>query len=377
MQHDLKGFSETDVRWAAAIVKTFETGRPAGDPTAVAVLDDGAGVSYGISQFTHRSGSLGAVVERYLAAGGVVGGCVLEHRLEVLRQRTAPAIAQLARDASFKKALAAAGVTREMREAQDAVAFDLYMRPAIAACAGSGFRLPLSLAVVHDSITHGSYNKIRDRVRVDAAGPEDFEKAWITEYVRRRDAWLASIPRLRATRYRTRFFLNRIALGRWEAALPLRVHGRLITASDLGITPEGEADSAAGPDSHTPHNQTQTTAKYLYQPAPTPQARPPITLEAIEQRVEHALDGFDRIERMGLAIANRTDRAKSLWTTVAGAVWQTGWAVFGVLAGLPREVWFFVAGATAALTLLYLYRQIALGRIREMTERNTDVYERP
>src|SRR5690606_39674189 len=133
---------------------------------------------------------------------------------------------------AFRKALAAAGITREMREAQDAAAFEMYMRPAIAACAGSGFVHPLSLAVIYDSITHGSYNKIRDRVRLtDVNG--GFEKAWVTEYVRQRDAWLASIPRLRTTRYRTRFFLNQIALGRWELELPLRVNGVTINASDI------------------------------------------------------------------------------------------------------------------------------------------------
>src|SRR5690606_17105562 len=201
---------------------------------------------------------------------------------------------------------------------------------------------------------------IRDRVRVTDV-KSDFEKAWVTEYVRQRDAWLASISRLRATRYRTRFFLNQIALGRWDFELPLKVNGVAIKASDINLQPTGEKDSAAGPDSHRLHNQTQTTASYLYQPANTPQARPPITLDGIEEQVDDAVRQFDRIERMALTVANRTDRAKSLWTTVAGTAWQTGWAVFGVRAGMPREVWFVVAGATAALTLMYLYRQIALG----------------
>ena len=37
--------------------------------------------------------------------------------------------------------------------------------------------------------------------------------------------------------------------------------------------------------------------------------------------------------------------------------------MFGFAAGLPVSVWVFVAAASAALMLLYLYRQIALGKI--------------
>ena len=81
MQHNLGGFSETAVLTASAIVRVFETGSARGNYSAVAVLNDRAGVSYGVSQFTHRSGSLGRVVERYLETGGVVGRDVLSDRV--------------------------------------------------------------------------------------------------------------------------------------------------------------------------------------------------------------------------------------------------------------------------------------------------------
>ena len=48
-----------------------------------------------------------------------------------------------------------------------------------------------------------------------------------------------------------------------------------------------------------------------------------------------------------------------------GSVTQTFWALFGLFAGVPREVWLVVALIAAALMLMYLYRQIALGKIRE------------
>ncbi|MBX3265509.1 MAG: chitosanase [Acidobacteria bacterium] len=368
------GFSSAEIAAAAAIVRVFETGTPVGNYSEVAVLNDGAGISYGISQFTHRSGSLAEVVSRYLASGGVAGRDVFASRLPMLRDRSATAIAKLTADRDFRRALAAAGHTREMREVQDAVAFERYMLPAIRACEGSGFRLPLSLAVIYDSMTHGSYNKIRDRVRISPAGKGDFEKSWITAYVRERDAWLGSIPRLRSTRYRTRFFMNQIATGRWGLELPINVHGALITNEILGISPDasGKSGTTAGPN-HPPQTmQNEAPQLPATQPADNPQARPPVSanevLGRVERGFERAAESFDRVERIGLGAANRTDRAKSLWATVAGTVWQTLWAAVGFLAGLPREVWLVVAVIAAVFTLAYLYRQITLGRLRELKE---------
>ena len=372
MKHD--GFSSSEIAVAAAIVRVFETGTPAGNYSEVAVLNDGAGISYGISQFTHRSGSLAEVVSRYLASGAAAGRDVLLSRMPMLLDRSAAAIASLAAVREFRRALAAAGHTREMRVAQEAVAFERYMLPAIRACEGSGFRLPLSLAIIYDSMTHGSYNKIRDRVRISPASAGGFEKRWITEYVRERDAWLGSIPRLRSTRYRTRFFLSRIAAGRWDLELPINVHGALITNEILGISPDvsGKSRTAAGPNDPPQTKQNETPQTPTTQPAENPQARPPVSanevLGRVERGFERAAESFDRVERIGLGAANRTDRAKSLWATVAGTLWQTLWAAVGFLAGLPREVWLVVAVIAAVLTLAYLYRQITLGRLREQKE---------
>ncbi len=364
MKHIEDHFAKDAIATASAIVRVFETGSPLGDYSAVAILNDGAGVSYGASQFTHRSGSLVEVVERYLANGGAVGRGVFSAAIPALHRRTNSAITSLATDRKFKKALASAGITREMRDAQDAVAFERYMVPAIRACIGSGFRLPLSLAVIYDSMTHGSYNTIRDRVR--GVDPANFEKAWITEYVRQRDAWLASILRLRSTRYRTRFFLDQIAIGRWELTLPLSVHGVLLTRELLRISPASVGETtAAGPTTPsitTTMNEPPTTAN---EPTIIPQARPPVW-KTVESGITTAAERYDRVEHVTMAVAKRTDRAKSLWTTVGGTLWQTGWAVFGFMAGMPREVWLVVAIIAAVLTLAYLYRQNALGKIREM-----------
>lgn len=368
MQEEISGmkqfsFSIGNFLKALAIVNIFETGKPFGEFAAVAVLNDGAGISYGISQFTHRSGSLAAVVERYLKLGGNIGRQLLENALPNLRRTEPVVIRAYAGDERFKKALRSAAITREMRTAQLQIMFERYLKPAIDECDRLGFVLPMSLAVVYDSITHGSYEKIRDRVSVTASA----EKAWITEYVRQRDRWLSSIPRLQTTRYRTRFFLNQIMLGSWELRLPMNVNGfwlrdehinKILDFADetIGI------GSAVGPnlEPHKQNHDLEIPASSSPTPATAPQAQPP--LYSASQAIWSKLDQADR---MITNIAARTDQVKSLWTTVVGTLWQTAWAIFGFLVGIPRVVWLAVAIIVATLMLFYLYRQLTLGKIRE------------
>lgn len=338
-------FTEQDKLKALAIVNIFETSKPFGSYSACVVLNDGAGVSYGIAQFTHRSGSLWEVVDRYLNAGGQIGREVLAAAIPLLRRRNVAAIERLASDTRFKKALIAAGVSREMKEAQHFVATTRYLRPAIDICTRMGFTLPLSLAVVYDSVVHGSWERIAGRVGTRTAD----EKAWITEYVRKRHIWLTAIVRLRSTTYRTRFFLNQIATGNWYLKLPLIVHGVRLSepsASAGGTTAVGEA--------------TSPNASDVPSPAPLPPAH-----AGGSDLLATAASNFDRIDGVVTGVVTRTDRAKSLWTTVIGTLSQALWAIFGFFAGLPREVWIVVALIAAAFMLLFLYRQLVLGRIRE------------
>ena len=70
-------------------------------------------------------------------------------------------------------------------------------------------------------------------------------------------------------------------------------------------------------------------------------------------------------ERIVVTTATRTDKAKSLWATIAGTLWQMLWAVVGFFAGLPREIWLVVAIIAGVLAALFIYRQITLGKLRE------------
>lgn len=337
-------FTENDKLKALAIVHIFETSRPFGDYAAVAVLNDGAGVSYGINQFTHRSGSLAAVVEAYLKGGGKIGRDIFASALPALRRNSVSAVNAFAADERFKKALQAAAVTREMKEAQNTVAFEKYLGPAMDICGERGFVTPLSLAVIYDSLTHGSWGKIEESVHPPTDRTQNFEQAWITEYVRKRHFWLTNVSRLKATNYRTKFFLDQIAIGNWELRLPIMVHGVRLT-------------EAVMQDAETPgHRDTASVS-----------ATGTAKTEVISDAISSATNEFDRVDAVVTGVVTRTDRAKSLWTTVIGTISQAIWAVFGFLIGLPKVVWIVVAVIAAVLMLTYLYRQITLGKIRERT----------
>lgn len=367
-------FTEIDKLKAMAIVHIFETSRPFGDYAAYAVLNDGAGVSYGINQFTHRSGSLALVIYKYLKSGGQVGQEVFEENLAVLRSPSTNAIRIAAADKRLEKALKAAAATREMRAAQHAVAFERYLLPASEACEGSQFVLTLSLAVIYDSINHGSWERIRDRVSISPPTNSSnigFEKAWITVYVRKRHEWLLSIPRLRPAAYRTSFFLAQIAQRNWNLDLPFFVHGVALTKNNFRIAEKETAHSAA-PISQ--NRASSVSPDILPEPSPDdrPQtwaipAKPADGLDKVQEKVDAAAATYDQAETIVRTVLTRSDAAKSLWATVVGTVWQSLWALLSFLIGLPKEVWLVVALIVAALVLFYLYRQFALGKIREIS----------
>lgn len=317
------GFSNKAKLTALAIVHVFETSKPFGDYSAVAVLDDGAGISLGVNQFTHRSGSLGKVVRRYAELKGEVHVLIAQALPDFEKKRNINAHAN---DANLKKALRAAGKDPLMQRAQQEIAFENYLEPALEACAGSDFELPLSLAVIYDSINHGSYGLIRDRVRVERPGngsmkPVEYEREWISQYVRKRDAWLESIPRLAKTDYRTDFFLAQIARDNWNLDLPMTVHGCRLTDEMISAAEEAPAVSAEElPADVSPSEEPATESPGVAAEEPAKEeAAPPTPGNGGENTFK--------------AYVPQIDTAK-MWLKRTFAGTSIG-AAFAVIAGLP------------------------------------------
>lgn len=270
-------FSERAKTIALAIVKIFETSKPFGDYSAVAVLDDGAGISYGVSQFTHKSGSLHAVLERYGKLGGLVPDTIIDARKDFESGRN---ILKHSNNKPLRSALRSLGKDPLMQQAQREIAFEKYLKPALDACEGSNFVLPLSLAVIYDSMNHGSYAKIRDRVQLElpaSTKPEQYEREWITSYVRERHTWLNSVERLKKTAYRTQFFLDQIARVNWNLALPVNVHGFKLTEEILfpnSTAPAVDQTTSGDLLANNPATDSAPEPSIIPDPNPSPSVDP-------------------------------------------------------------------------------------------------------
>lgn len=230
-------FSERDKAAARLIIRLFETGQKGGDYSAVAVLHDQAGISYGVNQATHKSGSLAAVVKAYTANPQAIVKELADY-LPSLSHTDQSSIDSLARDAHCKKLLADAGADPLMHLVQVEVFDRLYLKPAIEACDGSGFVEALSLAVIYDSMNQGGYDDCRDHV----VGVSE-EHAWVQRYVEVREQWLLDAPKrirnqakakvIADSVYRPRALKKLIAENNWKLTTPFVLRKTIINETDF------------------------------------------------------------------------------------------------------------------------------------------------
>lgn len=213
-----------------AIINTFETGVPAGDYSAVTILRDGAGISYGRSQATDRADNLDTIVYRYIDRKGPLG--------EALR----PFLDELEADGTARvdpahppewcrrlmALLAEAGKDAVMRKAQDDVFHERYWVPAKGHAESMGLMLPLSWALVYDTCIQSGPDAVSRMRKLFPEQPPvrgGKEEAWARAYVAARQAWLASHPTaaVRRSTYRTREFRRLIDSGNWQLETPFTV----------------------------------------------------------------------------------------------------------------------------------------------------------
>jgi len=135
---------------------------------------------------------------------------------------------------------------------------------------------------VLDGLVHGSFGRVARLVKGST------EKALITDYLRRRDAWLRGSARLRKTAYRTRFFLGEVAKGNWQLELPLTVNGRKLSAEDLAE----DREAADFPPKSLPET-TDTEPQFSAKELPADEPRPSIlgAAEAAFDQVDDCRDG--------------------------------------------------------------------------------------
>lgn len=230
-----------------SILSVFETGElpSLAAWSACAILNDGAGISYGYRQFTARSGSLAAVIERFaklspLAAHTNVLGDLREGRID-RSHLLEPDDARKDKDVLAAMAhLVAAAAWPEMQRAQEEIGDEMYWHPAARQAEALGLRLPLSHLVVQDirnQMGAGGLLRLRrtgpdgEEGRGVVAWPElppskgGDERAWTRALCRARLGWLDrhDDAEVRRSAYRGKALVQLAEGGAWELLPPIVV----------------------------------------------------------------------------------------------------------------------------------------------------------
>ena len=229
----------TQKQTAQAIINLFETGEVLGDYGNVTVIVGDTGhLTFGRSQTTLGSGNLLELLNRYCSNPGAH----FSGRLVPWLPRFQATDLTLDTDIRLHNTLRATADDRVMRDTQDVFFDDRYWQPAERAAAAVGVSSPLSLAVVYDSVVHGSWKAMRDRTNqqsgtVNALG----EQGWIEAYIATRRQWLGTSARsdLRKTVYRMDAFQRLADQEFWGLNLPLVVRDAEISPATLGASPPG------------------------------------------------------------------------------------------------------------------------------------------
>lgn len=232
----------TQKQVALAIVNIFETSHVLGDYSKVTLIDGDTGhLTYGRSQTTLGSGNLHTLIDAYVGRCGARFAARLEPFLPALEAKDVA----LDDDHRLHNLLRASADDPVMRDTQDEFFDTAYWSPAARIAERDGLRQPLAVAVVYDSVVHGSWPLIRRRTLDHHGTVEDLgDRAWITAYVAERHSWLANHSRsdLRRTVYRMDALQRLIDQQQWDLQLPLMVHRTEINQQTLNATPPNVYD---------------------------------------------------------------------------------------------------------------------------------------
>lgn len=214
-----------------AIVSVFETGTPQANYGTVALLQDGAGISYGKHQATDRSGTLDAILLRYIDLGGTSADALTPYVRRLSGDETARVDPQ--QPPQWVKDLMMllrnlGEFDPVMRQAQDEVFSELYWEPAQGLANAMKLELPLSHLVVYDTAIHSGplgvsrIRKLFPEVPPSSGGDE---KKWTRAYLFARQGWLRSHPNpvVQNTMYRVDEMLQLAHAENWHLQRPIQL----------------------------------------------------------------------------------------------------------------------------------------------------------
>ncbi|MFB2920615.1 peptidoglycan-binding protein [Aerosakkonema funiforme] len=218
---------------AQAIINIFETGKVQGDYSNVTfVPSDPGGLTYGRSQTTLMSGNLFKLIKAYCEAENAKFATEIRPYLSQLEAKDR----SLNTNSNLRNLLQEAGQDSVMQHTQDIFFDEVYWNRSVQYANSMGIQSPLGVAVVYDSIIHGSWEAMRDRTIKNVGTAANIgEQSWIKHYIDTRRSWLANhrIQLLRKTVYRMDAFKDLIVDRNWDLTLPLMVRGLRIDQQSL------------------------------------------------------------------------------------------------------------------------------------------------
>lgn len=239
-------FTKDQIRTVMDIVGIYETGKLGGDYGLVAVLDDGAGISYGRHQTTENSGGLYTLLSQYYRGGQLYG----EMAPYIDRLVGAPRgeRGSMTQSEEFKDLLRRAGADPLMVEAQDRYFEEKYFQPALDLAVQYEVSNAIGLLQIYDMCIHSGptgarthIDRFNDEVFQDPLPSVDaddvteeqqdlIDKEWTKQLIAFRHNWLANFSSSRAghmnavrkTVYRTASTMGLVKEGKWDLARPMR-----------------------------------------------------------------------------------------------------------------------------------------------------------
>lgn len=219
---------------ARVILSIFETSKKRGNASALAVLRDGAGLSYGCHQATHRAGSLGNVLLAYATLQPEQSVTAMRYH-KLLKDRSESNVNRQSDNHELRSWLKKVGLHDPlMLRAQEQVFNRDYMAPATAEWQRRSFTTPLSLVIVYDSFIQGSWHLCRERTSQNHRGPVS-EREWMATYLNEREDFLLSLRTQdqRNSVYRPRALRQLLIQANWQLTTPFTVRSITVEEADL------------------------------------------------------------------------------------------------------------------------------------------------
>jgi uncharacterized protein YgiM (DUF1202 family) len=245
---------------ANQITAIMEGGSTKGNYGALTTINDGGIISYGKHQATLSSGSLGSILNAYIASSTSANAEVIRKNIARVNQKDVT----LKDDQNFLDALRGAAGEKEMQIAQDMVFSQGYWDPAVKAAQKSSIQSPLGYAMLYDTKIQGGMEacmktaqakcggKVGDKINGREIAEIDFLKAFNEAREERLEAIavaaeakgeLVKAKAVRGSKYRCQAFRKLLEAGNLNVSGP---EGTVEVAGPGGKAYKIEGFNAAG-----------------------------------------------------------------------------------------------------------------------------------